>query len=87
MFKTKRTVPFVLLEQINEELDRLVKTEVLSKPEYSEWAVPTVYVKKKSKEIRICADFSTFNLNTSLKESRRHICEANWSEILLENWP
>ena len=57
-FKKKRNVPFVSLEQINEELDRLIKTGVLSRLEYSEWAAPTVYVKKKSKEIRVCADFS-----------------------------
>ena len=43
MFKKKWNVPFASLEQINEELDRLVKTGVLSKLEYSEWAVPTVY--------------------------------------------
>ena len=40
---------------------------LLSKLEYSEWAAPTVYVKKKSKEICICADFST-GLNASLKD-------------------
>ena len=67
VFKKKRNVPFISLEQINEELDRLVKTEVLSKLEYSEWAAPTVYLKKKSKEIRVCTDFST-RLNAALKD-------------------
>ena len=67
VFKKKQNVPFALLEQINKELDRLVKTGVLSKLEYSEWAAPMVYVKKKSKEIRICADFST-GLNAILKD-------------------
>ena len=55
------------MEQINEKLDRLVKTGVLSKLEYSEWAALTVYVKKKSKEIRVCADFST-GLNSARKD-------------------
>ena len=61
MFKRKRNVPIALLEQ-------LVKTRVLSKLEHSEWATPMVYVKKKSKEIYICADFST-ELNAALKDS------------------
>ena len=41
VFKKKRNVPFASLEQINEELDRLVKTGDLSKLEYSKWATPT----------------------------------------------
>ena len=52
-------MPFASLEQINEELDRLVKTGVLAKLEYSKWAASMVYVKRKSKELRVCADFST----------------------------
>ena len=67
MFKQKPNVPFGPLEQINEELDRQVKTGVLSKLEFSEWAAPTVYVKRKSKEICICTDFST-GLNAALKD-------------------
>ena len=59
IFKKKRSTPFASLEKINKELDRLVKTGILSKVEFSQWAAPTVYVKKKSKEIRVCADFST----------------------------
>ena len=64
--KKKWNVPFVSLEQINEELDRLTKIGVLSKLEYSELAAPTVYVKKKSKEICISVDFSA-GLNAALK--------------------
>ena len=67
VFKKKQNVPFASLEQINEELDRLVKTGVLSKLKYIESTAPTVYVKKKSKEIRVCADFST-GLNAALKD-------------------
>ena len=40
---------------------------ILSKVEFSEWASPTVYIRKKSKEIRVCADFST-GLNAALKD-------------------
>ena len=35
--------------------------------EFSQWAAPTVYVKKESKEIRLCADSST-GLNAVLRD-------------------
>ena len=50
---------FAALEQINKELDRLEQAAILSKTDFSEWAAPTVHVKKKSNQIRICTDFST----------------------------
>ena len=67
MFKEKRNVPFVSLPQINEELDRLERAGLLSKIEYNQWASPTVYVKEKSKEIQVCADFS-MGPNLALKD-------------------
>ena len=67
VFKKNRNVSFASLEQINEELDRLVKPGVLSKLEYSKLAAPIIYVKKKSKEICICTDFPT-GLNVVLKD-------------------
>ena len=67
VFKRKRSVPFASLEKINAELDRLVEKGILTPVDYSEWAAPTVYVKKKSREIRVCADFST-GLNDALKD-------------------
>ena len=67
IFRKKRNVPFAATEEINKELDRLVNMGILSKVEFSEWAAPTVYVRKKSKEIRVCADFST-GLNAALKD-------------------
>ena len=57
VFKKKRHLHFVSLEQINEELDRLVKkTWVLSKLEYSEGVAPTIYEKRNLKRY---TDFST----------------------------
>ena len=47
VFKKKRNVPFTALEQINKELDRLEQAGILSKTNFSEWAAPTVYVKKE----------------------------------------
>ena len=89
VFKKKRNVPFAKLEQINEELDRLVKTGILSK---LEWAAPTVYMKQKSKEIRVCADFS-MGLNAALEDfnyllpfSENIFAKLNGKKNFLENW-
>ena len=59
IFKPKRKVPFSSLERIDKELRRLEENGVIKKVNYSEWASPTVYVKKKNNKIRVCADFST----------------------------
>ena len=67
VFKKKRNVPFAALEQINKELDRLEQSGILSKTDFSKWAAPIVHVKKKSNQIRICADFST-GLNDALQD-------------------
>ena len=48
IFRKKRNVPFVATEEINKELDRLVNMGIFSKVEFSEWVVPTVYIRKKS---------------------------------------
>ena len=66
VFKKKQNVPFAALEQINKELDRLDQAGILSKTDFSEWAAPSVHVKKKSNQIQICADFST-GLNDALQ--------------------
>ena len=42
------------------------KMGVLSKVDYSDWASPTVYIKKKSKERCVCVNFSP-GLNDALK--------------------
>ena len=55
------------MQKIDEELDRLVNTGILTTVDYSEWIAPTVYIKKKSKDIRVCADFST-GLNAAEKD-------------------
>ena len=47
IFRKKRNVPFAATEEINKELDRLVNRGILSKVEFSEWAAPTVYIRKK----------------------------------------
>ena len=69
VFKKKHNVPFASLEQINEELDRLVKTGVLAKLQYSDWTAPTVYVKKKSKEIRVFINIYISNILSASEDN------------------
>ena len=67
VFEKKQNILFASMQKLDEELDRLVNTGILTTVDYSEWATPTVYVKKKSKDIRVCADFLT-GLNAALKD-------------------
>ena len=67
VFQLKRLVPYASVEITDKELGRLEKLGVIGKTNYSPWAAPTVYVKKKNNKIRICADYST-RLNDCLKE-------------------
>ena len=46
IFRKKRNVPFAATKEIDKELDRLVNMGILSKVEFSEWAAPTVYIRK-----------------------------------------
>ncbi len=66
IFSLKRSVPFAAFDPINKELERLENLGFLSKVDYSEWALPTVYMKKKNNKICVCAGFST-GLNDSLQ--------------------
>ena len=47
IFRKKPNVPFVETEEINKMLGRLVNMGILSKVEFSKWAAPTVYIRKK----------------------------------------
>ena len=49
--QVKKNVPFGALEQIDKELERLENLGVISRIEFSEWACPVVYVKKKNNMI------------------------------------
>lgn len=60
VFKKKRNVPLASLNQIEQELNRLVEMGVLAKVEYSEWASATVYIKKRTKKF-------VYVLNSALK--------------------
>ena len=50
VFKSKRNVPFLILESVNQELEYLEEMGVTSKVEYLDWVSPTIYVKNKEQE-------------------------------------
>ena len=76
IFWPKRQVPFAALANIEKELERLEKLGVIEKNDYSPWASPTGYVKKKSKK-RVCVDYST-GLNICFKQI---ILSHRWKEF------
>ena len=67
IFRRSRPVPYGTLTKLEKELDRLVELGVISPTTHSEYAAPVVIVKKKTGEIRLCADFST-GLNENLRD-------------------
>ena len=44
-------------EKIEEELSRLTNSGVITQVETSEWATPTVSVKKPNGSVRLCGDY------------------------------
>lgn len=63
-FHKPYNVPFKFREQVENEIDRLVKDKILQPVKFSEWASPIVIV-KKPKSIRICID-GTVNVNKQI---------------------
>ena len=62
IFMKARPLPFTQRNACKEELDRLVKANVLEKIDYSDWAVPIVVVAKpQANKVRICGDFVQVN--------------------------
>lgn len=49
-------VPFSLREKVSDEIDRLVRENILVPVKRSEWASPIVVVPKANGEVRICMD-------------------------------
>lgn len=65
VFRPKRPVPFHIMSQVEEELQRLQHSGIISPVEFSQFAAPIVVVRKPNGKIRICADYST-GLNDAL---------------------
>ncbi len=50
-------MPYVLLSSIEEELDRLVREEIIENVVKSDWAAPIVIVTKAGHKVRLCGDY------------------------------
>ncbi|XP_063828984.1 uncharacterized protein K02A2.6-like [Ostrinia nubilalis] len=61
-FLRARPVPFPLKQQVTDELNKMVKDEIITPVKYSKWATPLRIVKKEDGSLRICGDYrSTVN--------------------------
>jgi len=56
-FYRPRPIPLAMKEKIEEELRRLINSGVITQVETSEWATPTVSVKKPNGSVRLCGDY------------------------------
>ncbi|XP_059622189.1 uncharacterized protein K02A2.6-like [Phlebotomus argentipes] len=59
VFRPKRPVAFHVMRTIDEELERLQSSGIISPVEFSSWAAPIVVARKPNGKIRICGDYST----------------------------
>ena len=66
-FRLKRPVPYVALPLVDRKLKRLEEMKVIPPVTYSQWAAPTVIVKKADDSIQLCVDFST-SLDAALED-------------------
>lgn len=57
IFRTRRPTPCVVLELIDQELNRLKQAGVIKPINYYAWITQIVVIKKANPIIRICADF------------------------------
>lgn len=67
IFRQKRTVPFHVMPLVEQELERLQQSGIITPVTFSRYAAPIVVVKKPNGGIRICGDYST-GLNDSLQQ-------------------
>ena len=68
-FYRARTLPYVLKEKVEAELERLERSGVIEPVKFSDWATPIVPVTKSSGDIRLCGDYKlTANLASNLEQ-------------------
>ncbi|KAI5738960.1 hypothetical protein M8J77_013245 [Diaphorina citri] len=62
IYMKPRPVPYSRKKAIEEELDHMERTGIITKIEHSDWGTPIVPVEKPNGSVRICADYkSTIN--------------------------
>lgn len=59
IFHKARSVPYMMREHIENELDRLEREGIITPVEFSDWACPIVPVVKSDGGVRICGDYKT----------------------------
>lgn len=57
IFLKSRTVPYAMIDKVNEELNRLEKLSIIERVSSSRWATPIVSIQKSNGSIRICGDY------------------------------
>ena len=84
-FCKARPMPYALKEQVEEELDRLIREGILEPVEMAEWAALIVPVVKTDKKIRICGDFR-LTINPGLGVDRYPIPKIEDLLATLAGW-
>jgi hypothetical protein len=57
VFHRFRPPPYALMDPIEQELNSLVRDDIIEKVDASEWATPIVVIPKAKNRVRICGDF------------------------------
>lgn len=57
IFTKEREIPYALIDKVNQELNVLEKTGVISKTEISDWGSPLVVIPKSDGGVRLCVDY------------------------------
>ena len=52
-----RSLPYVMRDMVDKELDRLLAEYIIEPVQYSDWAAPVVPVMKAEKTVRLCGDY------------------------------
>ncbi|GFO04106.1 Pol polyprotein [Plakobranchus ocellatus] len=65
-FFKPRPVPYAMKTEVEEELAKLEKGNIISKVTHSEWAAPLVVVPKENGKVRLCGDFKV-TINPEMK--------------------
>lgn len=65
-FFRPRPLPYALKKRVDEELENLIKNNIIESVPYSDWGTPIVPVIKKDGSVRICGDYKV-TLNQQIK--------------------